>query len=75
MRTVSMSQEAYNFIASYGGTLSKEPIYRRLDRFVANCQLSEEELRVRTEQQAKVIDFYSNRIKDLERDKQTSLVP
>ena len=77
LTTVSVSEEAAKFLKGYGGTLSKEPLYRRLDRLIANCKDSEPvQLAGIVESQKSVIEYYTKRIDILEEERrQTSLVP
>ena len=75
LHTASVSEEALEFIKRYGGTLNKEPFYRRLDRLIANHQLKETaQLAETVDRQAKIIDFYSQRIKELESSKQQAIL-
>ena len=76
LRRTNVSEEMFDFISAYGGKLCKEPFYRRLERFVANCK--EIDLVKQTEMQSNAIEFYINRIKELEaqigEQKQTKLI-
>jgi len=76
IQTVAVSKKAAEFIKKYGGTLSTEPFYRRLDRLVANYQMRDTaELHDVIMRQSKIIEFYHKRIKELESNKQSILVP
>jgi hypothetical protein len=76
LHTASISEEALEFIKRYGGTLNKEPFYRRLDRLIANHQLKDTaQLAETVDRQGKMIQFYIDKIKELEKNQQTILSP